>query len=159
MADERRRLPIVTGGAPPGPEAEPARSWHWVPISAVVAVGLSTALCLVLLPSLLNVSLEDLPAAQAEALVIRMVASAGAIFALSAFAAGFVVGRFKSGPGPIEAPIGMALAALVFALLARQIFAIVWLGPPMALCAWAGARLGRRSRARSLSPRPQPPPR
>jgi len=170
---EKRRLPIVTGGAPPAPAGEEVvdREWHWAGIGAVLTLAVATVLMVLSVPLVLGSvaggdltmsermeGIRDLSPARAGALVNRVVLAAGISFLLAATIAGTVVARFKRSAGIAEVVVGMLFAAALFAIIARQPVAALWLAPVLVGAGVLGSRLGRRLRARALSPRPQAPP-
>jgi tRNA-(ms[2]io[6]A)-hydroxylase len=158
-----RRLPVIQ--TPAGEDAEAAErpGWQWLLIGAAFELAIFLPLSLLSLP--FGVWLARRSGAPEDGRVGEHSPELAALltglpvlvaFALAAWAAGAVVGRFGLRAGPRTAPLAGALGALLllllalgrgglgsFALLAALTAVLLAAG---AGCAWLGARFGQRRR-------------
>lgn len=166
MSDTKKHLPVVQG--PPAGGGSSDGEWHWVPLSALLVSALSLLLLFVALPLVVRGDfqriygealpsgrsealggLRRIPRGRAEALVNRVALTGLVLFTIAGAITGVVVGRFKKTRRLLEAPLGMLVAAGIFAALARQAAFLLWLAPLMAGGATLGALLGRSLRKRA----------
>lgn len=110
-----RRLPVIQ--TPEGEDAEAAErpGWHWLLVGAAFAQAIFLPLSLLSLPLGVRLArrVEGSPGLAALLTGLPVFAA----FALAAWAAGAVVGRFGLRAKPHTAPSAGALAALVLVLL------------------------------------------
>ncbi|MBL8717595.1 MAG: hypothetical protein JNL79_16535 [Myxococcales bacterium] len=137
MADGKRRLPVLGGGAPePGELPEERSRGAWIILGALAVFAV-----LVPLAMLAMAMVKAMGQPGPGVLIAVSVVSVSA----SSFAGGYLVGRFGAKAGPREGGLAGALAGLVMWGLSRTPLGVVIL-PVTAAAASLGARVGVRSR-------------